>query len=75
MSEQNRYLHDPAFHALVDALFAQVVVGNFTPTDLRDAVSCVETKMDNCRESVSVVLDRQDMDKSLSALDERWKRR
>ena len=38
MCSQERYLHDPVFHTLVDVIYDQLCQGNFTPSEARDAV-------------------------------------
>jgi hypothetical protein len=36
---EQRYLRDPMFHLLVDTLRQQIAGGNYTPTELREAVT------------------------------------
>lgn len=44
MTPEERYRRDPAFHHLVDVLFQQIMVSNFTPTELREAVMLAAIK-------------------------------
>lgn len=39
-----RYLCDPQYHYLVDMLCAQIHTGQYTPTELREAVILAATK-------------------------------
>ncbi len=41
---EERFLRDPQYKALVDNLYAQIVNGNYTPTELREAVILAATK-------------------------------
>lgn len=38
MRLDERYLHDPIFHNLVDVISHELEKGNFTPTEAREAV-------------------------------------
>jgi hypothetical protein len=44
MTMRDRYLNDPAFHALVDVLYAHVEQGQFTPTEIREAAMLAQIK-------------------------------
>lgn len=46
-SVSDRYQTDSAFHALVDMLQAQLHGGNYTPTELREAVMLAATLYEN----------------------------
>jgi hypothetical protein len=47
LTPQERYHRDPQFHHLVDTLFQQIIVSNFTPTELREAVMLAAIKYEN----------------------------
>lgn len=46
-SAEQRYVHNPLFHALVTALYQQMAIGNFTPSECREAVMLACAKYEN----------------------------
>lgn len=44
MKMRDRYEQDPAFHALVDMMYAAIVQGQFTPTEIREAAMLAQIK-------------------------------
>lgn len=54
MSAEQRLLRDPQYAQLVEVLYQQILNGNYTPTELREAVIIAASKyeMYNCRRLV-----------------------
>jgi hypothetical protein len=55
MSPRERYQNDPLFHALVNALYAEITKGDFTPTEIRQAALLAHIKYNETHVGIRVL--------------------
>lgn len=63
MTAQDRYLHDPVFHTLVDTIYMAIDKLQYTPTEIRDAamLAALHWEMRHVRPVRVTVKEREPM--------------